>query len=52
MHHDALEIPGGQVVLLTGLSEGQRAIILQLPASVRQQEAEDTLLPEASAASL
>jgi hypothetical protein len=46
MHHDALEIPGGQVVLLTGLSEGQRAIVLQLPASVRQQEAEDTLLQE------
>jgi len=46
MHHDALEIPGGQVVLLTGLTEGQRAIVLQLPASVRQQEAEDTLLQE------
>ncbi len=32
-HHDALEFPGGQVVLLTRLCEGQRAAVLQLPAS-------------------
>jgi hypothetical protein len=32
MHHDALEFPDGQVVLLTSLSEGQQATILQLPA--------------------
>jgi hypothetical protein len=31
-HHDALEFPGGQVVLLTRLCEGQRATVLQLPA--------------------
>ena len=32
-HHDALEFPDGQVVLLTHLREGQRAVVLQLPAS-------------------
>ena len=31
-HHDALEFPDGQVVLLTSLSEGQQATVLQLPA--------------------
>jgi len=31
-HHDALEFPDGRVVLLTQLSEGQRATVLQLPA--------------------
>ena len=31
-HHDALEFPDGQIVLLTSLSEGQQAIVLQLPA--------------------
>ena len=33
VHHDALEFPGGQIVLLTRLCEGQRAKVLQLPAS-------------------
>jgi hypothetical protein len=32
-HHDALEFPDGQVVLLTRLCEGQRAAVLQLPAA-------------------
>jgi hypothetical protein len=31
-HHDALEFPDGQIVLLTRLDEGQRATVLQLPA--------------------
>ena len=31
-HHDALEFPHGQIVLLTSLSEGQHATVLQLPA--------------------
>lgn len=31
-HHDALEFPGGETVLVTQLCEGQRAAILQLPA--------------------
>ena len=31
-HHDALEFPDGQIVLLTRLIEGQVATVLQLPA--------------------
>jgi hypothetical protein len=31
-HHDALEFPDGHIVLLTRLSEGQEATVLQLPA--------------------
>jgi hypothetical protein len=32
-HHDALELPDGEIVLLTRLVEGQRATVLQLPAT-------------------
>ena len=32
-HHDALEFPDGQLVLLTRLCDGQRATVLQLPAT-------------------
>jgi hypothetical protein len=31
-HHDSLEFPDGQIVLLTSLSEDQEATVLQLPA--------------------
>jgi hypothetical protein len=31
VHHDALEFPDGQIVLLTALCEGQYATVLQLP---------------------
>ncbi|MGC1689730.1 MAG: hypothetical protein WA756_07310 [Pseudolabrys sp.] len=31
-HHDALEFADGRIVLLTRLSEGQEATVLQLPA--------------------
>jgi hypothetical protein len=31
-HHDALEFPDGQIVLLTSLGQGQEAVVLQLPA--------------------
>jgi hypothetical protein len=34
-HHDALEFPDGQIVLLTSLSEGQQATVLQLPSEPR-----------------
>src|SRR5271157_1679959 len=41
-HHDALEFPDGQIVLLTRLSEGQSATVLQLPAAPRTvEEAEE-----------
>ena len=42
-HHDALEFPDGQIVLLTCLSEGQQATVLQLPTapkSVAESEAQ------------
>jgi hypothetical protein len=32
-HHDALEFPDGEMVLLTYLMEGQQATVLQLPAT-------------------
>ena len=32
VHHDALEFPDGQTLLLTDLLEGQQATVLQLPA--------------------
>jgi hypothetical protein len=31
-HHDALEFPGGKIVLVTRLVDGQTATVLQLPA--------------------
>ena len=37
-HHDALEFPDGEVILLTRLSEGQEATVLQLPAEPCQME--------------
>ena len=33
VHHDALEFPDGEIVLVTRLCEGQHATVLQLPAS-------------------
>jgi hypothetical protein len=35
VHHDALEFPDGETVLLTRMCEGQHATVLQLPASGR-----------------
>jgi hypothetical protein len=32
-HHDAIEFPDGSNVLVTHLSEGQRATVLQLPVT-------------------
>jgi hypothetical protein len=48
VHHDALEFPGGQVVLLTRLTPGQRATVLQMPATGHAHDqliAETTGLP-------
>lgn len=39
-HHDALEFPDGQFVLLTNLAEGQHASVLQLPARPTTAEEE------------
>ncbi len=38
-HHDALEFPDGRVVLLTLLADGQKATVLQLPATVVETKA-------------
>ena len=35
VHHDALEFPDGTIKLVTSLSEGQRATVLQLPSAGR-----------------
>jgi hypothetical protein len=47
-HHDALEFPDGQIVLLTHLREGQRATVLQLPAGepVRKSRRRSTEAPQ------
>jgi hypothetical protein len=37
VHHDALEFPGGQIVMVTRLIPGQTATVLQLPASAMPQ---------------
>jgi len=38
-HHDALELPNGRIVLVTRLRPGQRATVIQLPASARTEKA-------------
>jgi hypothetical protein len=44
-HHDALEFPGGDTVLVTNLCEGQRATVLQLPPIAKPQKAEPEIFP-------
>ena len=44
-HHDALEFPDGQVVLLTRLRGGQRATVLQLPAVKTPQSTRELARP-------
>jgi hypothetical protein len=51
-HHDALEFPDGQLVLVTRLCDGQRATVLQLPASARAATAERTVEPQLRESSL
>jgi hypothetical protein len=41
VHHDALEFPDGETVLLARLCEGQHATVLQLPASPRAVNVEE-----------
>lgn len=40
VHHDALELPDGQIVKLTKLRPGQHATVLQMPVSQRASMAE------------
>ncbi len=37
-HHDALELPNGEVVMVNNLVEGQHASVLQLPAAPKTAE--------------
>jgi hypothetical protein len=41
VHHDALELPDGEIVLVTKLTGGQHATVLQMPASPHE------IMPEA-----
>ena len=49
-HHDALEFPDGKIVLLTDLSAGQHATVLQLPANEPRAAVKVAQTPEPSAA--
>jgi len=50
-HHDAIEFPSGQVVLVTRLFEGQVATVLQLPVDETKRQGAETAaaLPEPTA---
>jgi len=45
-HHDALEFPGGETVLVTNLCEGQQATVLQLPATAKPEKAKPAVLTQ------
>jgi hypothetical protein len=49
-HHDALEFPNGQVVLLHNLVEGQHTSVLQLPVKKRDVNAADEVRMQNAAA--
>jgi hypothetical protein len=51
-HHDALEFPDGQIVLLTLLCKGQPATVLQLPMAAHPTGAEEGVKPEVGEPSL
>ncbi len=51
-HHDALEFPDGEIVLLTHLGAGQRATVLQLPVQAQPLSAAEAATERASAASI
>ena len=45
VHHDALEFPGGQIVMVTRLMPGQRASVLQLPVTGQEQGRKEVAAP-------
>ena len=47
-HHDAIEFPDGNHVLVTQLVEGQRATVLQLPVQVSPAPAKITVSGQAT----
>jgi hypothetical protein len=42
VHHDALELPSGETVLLTRLCQWQHATVLQLPAQPERAAEEES----------
>jgi len=42
VHHDALEFPDGRIVMVTRLTPGQRATVLQLPVSLERVDAKES----------
>jgi hypothetical protein len=50
VHHDALEFPSGEIVLLTSLCSGQRARVLQLPVEAKAATPERVVRPQSSLA--
>jgi hypothetical protein len=52
VHHDALELANGRIVLVTKLKEGQCATVLQLPSNRqfgKAQESSSSRRPAAGA---
>jgi hypothetical protein len=49
MHHDALELPDGQLIFVTRLCEGQFATVIQLPTAERRHEASEAKATEVAA---
>jgi hypothetical protein len=47
VHHDAVEFPGGEIVMVTHLFAGQKAIVLQLPAQALKESETKTEKPAA-----
>jgi hypothetical protein len=45
VHHDALEFPGGQIVMVTRLMPGQRASVLQLPVTGAEPSRKEEAAP-------
>ena len=45
VHHDALEFPGGQIVMVTRLMPGQRASVLQLPVTGHEPSRKEEVAP-------
>ena len=45
VHHDALEFPGGQIVMVTRLMPGQRASVLQLPVTGQEPDRKQEAAP-------
>ena len=43
-HHDALEFPDGQIILVTRLCDRQRATVLRLPAKSHPTTTEETVV--------